>query len=547
MSMPLQRSIRFFKPWPRSVYGSNNARAVRDSQQPVSLRGRHRPRSISREPTCRGALKSRERMVAGAGACTLISSRPSGRAYNSSASASTTPASVRRWPSSVTRSRRTKAATRLGYVRSRLHSRERVHHHLGEAGVTGHERLAVTQPKIARGRKRRGGRRCARFPTAPETPTPRHRLLRESGGFEGLLLVVVVPQPHDPAVAELAEDGVVSAKLDPALPPRDDHSEERDHLVIARGKEFDPLDPPTLPARVPAGQPFIEGVSPRRFGDVLVVDLDLGINLGRGGLVITIRGCFHPPTHHLHVLLRHRRRRRMAIAPSRVGNRGRRGSRSPADSGSSPFRPHNWSFRHRIAHHEPQVRPTVSRSCSPSGTVSGIRGSLSRERRSSRLEDAPNDLLVLLRHRLLPHPGGFKGSFTVREELHLHHAPGPKPEDGPRTELKRRPASFSTPALVMDDYNLILASFAELDRLENELVPGVRVIAPELDHCFLAVDDPLVTGGHRADVEFDLLIEDVEEPACIAEKIPHDFHVLLRHRLFLEPGGCESLIAIWEQ
>jgi hypothetical protein len=47
----------------------------------------------------------------------------------------------------------------------------------------------------------------------------RHRLLRESGGFEGLLLVVVIPQPHDPAVAELREDGIVPAKLYTAFLP----------------------------------------------------------------------------------------------------------------------------------------------------------------------------------------------------------------------------------------------------------------------------------------------------------------------------------------
>jgi hypothetical protein len=50
----------------------------------------------------------------------------------------------------------------------------------------------------------------------------------------------------------------------------------------------------------------------------------------------------------------------------------------------------------------------------------------------------------------------------------------------------------------MDDYNLILTSFAELDGLEDKLVPGVRVIAPELDHGIFAADDPLVTRGHRA-------------------------------------------------
>ena len=46
---------------------------------------------------------------------------------------------------------------------------------------------------------------------------------------------------------------------------------------------------------------------------------------------------------------------------------------------------------------------------------------------------------------LLPQPGGFEGIFRGPEELQLHQAPVPKREDGRRTELKRRAASFPTP------------------------------------------------------------------------------------------------------
>src|SRR4051794_3674211 len=89
-----------------------------------------------------------------------------------------------------------------------------------------------------------------------------HRLLQETSRLESLSLVVVVADPGDLAAAKLGESRVVAGQLDAAALAPGDDLEKRDRGVVSDGPDLQILDPPALPALVPARQPGAKGVRP---------------------------------------------------------------------------------------------------------------------------------------------------------------------------------------------------------------------------------------------------------------------------------------------
>src|SRR2546427_6448475 len=118
--------------------------------------------------------------------------------------------------------------------------------------------------------------------------SPATSLLRQSHGFEGLLLVVVVPHFCDLACPQRADQGIAPRKLDAASLALDKHQEQGDGPVLAHRPDLHVLHPPTLPALVPDPDPFAEPVvSSVVLGvkaDVQIVYLNVGVQLSEDRL-----------------------------------------------------------------------------------------------------------------------------------------------------------------------------------------------------------------------------------------------------------------------
>src|SRR3954447_13292551 len=136
--------------------------------------------------------------------------------------------------------------------------------------------------------------------------SPATRLSPQAHGFEGLLLVVVVPQLHDLAIAKRRNHGIETGQFDAASPALGHHLEQRDGSVAPRRATLEVLDVPTLPDLIPAGEPLEKGIGPGCLWNVGVVDLDFGIELGHHGLIVLAATGLHHPAHQIDVLRRHR-------------------------------------------------------------------------------------------------------------------------------------------------------------------------------------------------------------------------------------------------
>jgi hypothetical protein len=127
--------------------------------------------------------------------------------------------------------------------------------------------------------------------------------------LEGLGLVVVVIESHGLTTAQAEYHRVAPFDLDAAPSSRRRHLEEEDDLV---GCVDPPLgfEPEVAPCLAPVGEPGGIALVPAldaRVGDVVVVDLDVGIDQipsRHAGSAEVLEG----PADQLHVLFRHRSR-----------------------------------------------------------------------------------------------------------------------------------------------------------------------------------------------------------------------------------------------
>ena len=141
-------------------------------------------------------------------------------------------------------------------------------------------------------------------------------LLRQSHGFEGLLLVVVVRDFFDLAGPQLANRRIVPGKLDAASLAPGTHQEQADGSVLAHRPDLHVLQAPTFPTLHPDPDPFadtvVSSVAPGIKTDVQVLYLNGGVHLSEDRLPVVAglrpRKPFDKPTNYLHVLLRHRPR-----------------------------------------------------------------------------------------------------------------------------------------------------------------------------------------------------------------------------------------------
>src|SRR5215216_584094 len=120
------------------------------------------------------------------------------------------------------------------------------------------------------------------------------------------------------------------------------------------------------------------------------------------------------------------------------------------------------------------------------------------QRFSERLEPPPHDLDVLLRHRLLPQPGGFEGFLAVVEVLLADDPPRTKGE-----EREQRTADVDTAAPATRGY--LPAHEQPVPRVDHLLKPNVRI--PGIVHRQPHLPIALVTAIHA------LQIRDCPAPA----------------------------------
>src|ERR1700682_6135921 len=126
----------------------------------------------------------------------------------------------------------------------------------------------------------------------------------EPHGFAAALLVVVVSERDDLAVPDSAHNCIRAAHLDAAaLAPRH-HPEQRNCMVFPCRKDLNLLHPPALPALAPPRHPLEEAVVAAvviGIENVGVLDLDLGIKLGGGGVQVPPLDSRQQAPHDLHV------------------------------------------------------------------------------------------------------------------------------------------------------------------------------------------------------------------------------------------------------
>ena len=146
------------------------------------------------------------------------------------------------------------------------------------------------------------------FSSALGCPQVSHRLLRESGGFEGFVRSGEVSEPKRHAVLELNQPSMRVVHPDTALfPANSDPAEDNNTVARVAPLVRDELPLPEL--LINLLHPSMQSLSPlKRLGLEAAEDLEIGVQLFRRKVPIASVPAFEPGLNQLHVLLRHRPR-----------------------------------------------------------------------------------------------------------------------------------------------------------------------------------------------------------------------------------------------
>src|SRR5262245_35946096 len=163
----------------------------------------------------------------------------------------------------------------------------------------------------------------------------------------------------------------------------------------------------------------------------------------------------------------------------------------------------------------------------------------------------PHDLHVLLRHRLLLHPDGFEGFGAVgvlidSRDLALAHR-----IDLVVAGIHLDPA-YSAASLVMRDHDDLIPGVDDFFERHLEFFQGARPPLHVVAHRMRAIRQFLIDPFARR-IHHDIGIKDrlrfgatADPVVFVGERLAHDLHVLLRHRLLRQPDGFEGFVSLLE-
>ena len=151
--------------------------------------------------------------------------------------------------------------------------------------------------------------------------------------------------------------------------------------------------------------------------------------------------------------------------------------------------------------------------------------------------NAPHDLHVLLRHRLLRQPGGFEGLVRSREATAVSDLPSRK---------SHRPATIASSLRSLDlaghrARDGILRAPALLGSMPMSSSRSPRPTQSQSSAARIASTPPTAPAGRDTlDLVRRRLRRVRSRRARSPHSAPHNLHVLLRHRLLRQPGGFEG-------
>src|SRR6266480_544323 len=150
----------------------------------------------------------------------------------------------------------------------------------------------------------------------------------------------------------------------------------------------------------------------------------------------------------------------------------------------------------RQAHQAVGEQPVEARKADEEALIQAPSPTRSLARKRDAVPDAPHDLHVLLRHRLLRKPGGFEGLRAIRKvPLPKHQAP-PQPEELKEGLVHGHATARSMP-YVLTRAEKLIAQVEDLDRFSVKVLEGVDQLSPDLLVAVMAVknrdpsEDPL--------------------------------------------------------
>jgi hypothetical protein len=159
-----------------------------------------------------------------------------------------------------------------------------------------------------------------------------------------------------------------------------------------------------------------------------------------------------------------------------------------------------------------------------------------------RASESPQDLDVLLGHRLLREPGGFEGCGAMAEDLHLPHVSISDSVDLKVVDHDRDAAFPASATLAEGRQDAIIRRLDELVHLCGEVDPRPSILLPELNELRSAlkmlwrVGVRLLVMPAVLDLRIEQLREGFAGQFTAQECVPsvkgatHDLDVLLRHR-----------------
>src|SRR6185295_10512350 len=160
----------------------------------------------------------------------------------------------------------------------------------------------------------------------------------------------------------------------------------------------------------------------------------------------------------------------------------------------------------------------------------------------------PDDLHVLLRHRLLRQRGGFEGFLKLLVEADPHDQPVADRAQPDAASLHFD--SVPAPQAVRERHHHMLPGIDELVGLIPSGLPVLSELLGQPPELGEVVGTP-VDADRPRQVELEIWRKVFERNVKVAtvERLiasTHDLHVLLRHRLLRKPGGFEGLLVIEE-
>src|SRR5215217_1909199 len=159
------------------------------------------------------------------------------------------------------------------------------------------------------------------------------------------------------------------------------------------------------------------------------------------------------------------------------------------------------------------------------------------------LHGSTHQLHVLLRHRLLPQPGGFQGFACVGQHISNDLAASQR-EDAPGERIYSRAAGLAT-SLNVSHRDDLIARIDDPVEPNLEGLKGVREAGPSTERLH---PDAVVVGFRKprsAENRLALVVEDVPSPAPVPvlpvfDEPPHYLDVLPRHHYSDSPAASRA-------